>query len=72
MSSLTVSGSGLVSGSEDGTCRVWDIASSQATRVLQMKGNPCNNELENCNLIVLIRRGGTVASSVGYGSARSW
>ena len=28
----------LVSSSEDGTCRVWDIASGQSVRVQQLKG----------------------------------
>ncbi|CAI8012864.1 WD repeat-containing protein 18 [Geodia barretti] len=38
VTSLAVCDCGLASGSEDGTCRLWDIASGQATRVLQMKG----------------------------------
>ena len=37
-----MSGCGLVSGSKDGSCRVWDILSGQTIRLLQMKGNPFN------------------------------
>ena len=38
MTSLAVSGCGLISGSQDSSCRVWDIDSGQTVRLLQMKG----------------------------------
>lgn len=62
--------SGLVSSSQDGSCRVWDIASGQATRVLQMKGNNCNCDLFYSDLIGLIRRGGSI--SIGGGCVSVW